>query len=307
MNILDVAILVQAVRMSTPLLFGAIAEVYAERAGVMVTAIEGIFLVGAWSGFVGAYHSGSLLVGFLMAMACGLLTAALYGFICIGLKQHQVVTGTAINILMAGLCSFLSRVIFGVPLMPLTVEPLAVLPIPFLSQIPILGPVFFNQNILTYSLYVIVPLSWFVLFRTSIGLTIRSAGENPEAVDVAGINVNLVRYVTVLFAGAAGGLAGAFYSIGYLGMFTDTIIGGRGWIAFAICFLGNWNPRGAAIGGLVFGLAEAFAIYMQASGRSLFPNELLIALPYILTIVLTITRKSFNVPAQLGVPYGKER
>lgn len=308
MNVLELAILVQAVKMSTPLLFGAIAEVYAERAGVMVTAIEGIFLVGAWSGFVGAYHSGSLFVGFLTAMACGLATAALYGFICIGLKQHQVVTGTAINILMAGLCSFLSRVIFGVPLMPLTVEPLAALPIPLLSQIPILGPVFFNQNILTYLLYLIVPLSWFVLFRTSLGLTIRSAGENPEAVDVAGINVNLVRFLTVLAAGAMGGLAGAFYSIGYLGMFTDTIIGGRGWIAFAICFLGNWNPRGAALGGLVFGVAEAFAIYMQSKGgQSIFPNELLIALPYLLTIVLTITRKSFNVPAQLGVPYGKER
>ncbi len=308
MNIFDFAILIQAVKMSTPLLYGAIAEVYAERAGVMVTAIEGIFLMGAWSGFVGAYHSGSLAVGFLTAMVCGLLVAALYDFICIGLKQHQVVTGTAINILMAGLCSFLSRVIFGVPLMPLTVEPLASLPIPFLSQIPILGPILFNQNILTYLLYALVPLSWFVLFRTSLGLTIRSAGENPEAVDVAGINVNRVRFLTVLAAGAAGGLAGAFYSIGYLGMFTDTIIGGRGWIAFAICFLGNWNPKGAAIGGLVFGCAEAFAIYMQSLGGSaLFPNELLIALPYLLTIVLTITRKSFNVPAQLGIPHGKER
>ncbi len=308
MNIFELAILVQAVKMSTPLLFGAIAEVYAERSGVMVTAIEGIFLVGAWSGFVGAYHSGSLTIGFLMAMACGIIVAALYGFICIGLKQHQVVTGTAINILMAGLCSFLSRVIFGVPLMPLTVEPLASLPIPVLSQIPFLGPIFFNQNILTYLLYLLVPLSWFILFRTSLGLTIRSAGENPEAVAVAGINVNRVRFFTVLLAGAAGGVAGAFYSIGYLGMFTDTIIGGRGWIAFAICFLGNWNPRGAALGGLVFGCAEAFAIHMQSlGGKSLFPNELFIALPYILTIVLTITRKAFNVPAQLGVPYGKER
>lgn len=308
MSIFEMAILVQAVKMSTPLLFGAIAEVYSERAGVMVTAIEGIFLVGAWSGFVGAYHSDSLAVGFLVAMICGLAVAALYGFICIGLKQHQVVTGTAINILMAGLCSFLSRVIFGVPLMPLTVEPLASIPIPGLSLIPVLGPIFFNQNILTYLLYLLAPLSWFVLYRTSLGLTIRSAGENPEAVAVAGINVNRVRFLTVLAAGAAGGLAGAFYSIGYLGMFTDTIIGGRGWIAFAICFLGNWNPKGAAIGGLVFGIAEAFAIHMQAlGGKSLFPNELFIAMPYILTIVLTITRRSFNVPAQLGIPYGKER
>jgi simple sugar transport system permease protein len=103
-----------------------------------------------------------------------------------------------------------------------------------------------------------------------------------------------------------GGIAGAFYSIGYLGMFTTNIIGGRGWIAFAICFLGNWNPKGALIGTMAFGFAEAIAIYMQSSGGGLFPNELFIALPYILTIVLTVTRKSFNVPAKLGVPYSKE-
>ena len=146
-----------------------------------------------------------------------------------------------------------------------------------------------------------------MLFKTSIGLTIRSTGENPEAVDVAGINVNTVRFLTVLLAGMMGGVAGAFYSVGYLGMFTTNMIGGRGWIAFAICFLGNWNPKGAVIGTVVFGLAEALAIYMQSmGGGGNFPNELFIALPYILTIVLTVSRKSFNVPAKLGVTYSKE-
>ncbi|MEG1994369.1 MAG: ABC transporter permease, partial [Oscillospiraceae bacterium] len=237
----------------------------------------------------------------------GLLTAALYGVICVYFKQHQVVTGTAINILAMGACSFLYRVIFGVPITPLTVTPLKTIAIPLLSDIPFIGPILFNQNILTYIVYFIVPISYYVLYKTSIGLTIRSTGENPEAVDVAGINVNHIRFSVVLLAGILGGIAGAFYSIGYLGMFTSNMIGGRGWIAFAICFLGNWNPKGALVGTLVFGLAEAFAIYMQSSGGgNLFPNELFIALPYILTIVLTITRKSFNVPAKLGVPYDKE-
>ena len=153
----------------------------------------------------------------------------------------------------------------------------------------------------------LIPLSIFVLFRTSLGLTLRSTGENPEAVDVAGINVNKVRFFTVLFAGALGGLAGSFYTVGYLGMFTTGIIGGRGWIAFAICFLGNWNPKGAVLGTLAFGLADSIAVWMQAVGRSpLFPNELIIALPYILTILLTIFRSNFNVPAKLGTPYSKE-
>jgi simple sugar transport system permease protein len=299
-------LLIQTIRMGTPLLYGSVAEVYAERSGVMVTAIEGIFLMGAWAGFVGAYLTGSLLFGCAAAVFAGLLTSAVYGWICIYLKQHQVVTGTAINILAVGVCSFFQRVIFGVPLTPLTVQPLPVLPVPFLSAVPVIGEVLFRQNILTYLLYLIVPLSWYVLYRTSLGLTIRSVGENPESVDVAGINVNLVRFSLVLAAGVMGGLAGAFYSIGYLGMFTATMIGGRGWIAFAICFLGNWSPRGALIGTLVFGFAEAVSIYMRSISGMVFPNELFIALPYILTIVLTIMRKSFDTPERLGIPYSKE-
>ncbi len=300
-------LLSRTIMMGTPLLFGAIAEVIAERTGMMVTAIEGIFLMGAWAGFVGAFISGSLIVGFLSAMLAGLLVAALYGWICVYLKQHQVVTGVAINILTVGLSAFLYRVIFGVPINPLTVNPLTTIPIPLLADIPIIGQIFFNQNILTYAIYIIAPLAYFMLYKTSVGLTIRSAGENPEAVDVAGINVSTVRFLTVLFAGIMGGIAGAFYSIGFLGLFTTNIIGGRGWIAFAICFLGNWNPKGAIIGTLAFGFTEAVAIYMQSSGgNSFFPNELFIALPYILTIVLTVARKSFSVPAKLGVPYKKE-
>ncbi len=299
-------LLAVTVLMSTPLLFGAIAEVFAERAGVMITAIEGIFLMGALGGFVGAYLSGNLYFGLSVAILTGMAVAAFYGWITVYLKQHQVVTGTAISILVAGLSSYFMRVFFGAPILPLTVEPLKAIPLPLLSQIPVLGPIFFTQNILTYMIYCIVPLSWFVLYRTSLGLAIRSAGENPEAVDVAGISVERIRFSTVLLAGAMGGIAGAFYSIGYLGMFTANIIGGRGWIAFAICFLGNWNPLGALAGTIVFGLAEAIAIYMQSSGSMLFPNEFFIAAPYILTIVLTISRKSFNVPARLGLPYRKE-
>jgi simple sugar transport system permease protein len=299
-------LLLQTMRMGTPLLYGSVAEVYAERSGVMVCAIEGIFLMGAWAGFVGAYLSHSLLIGCLAAIAAGMLTAALYGWICVYLKQHQVVTGTAINILTMGVCSFFQRVIFGVPLVPLTVQVLPNLPIPLLSKIPIIGTVLFNHNILTYLLFAIIPLAHFVLYKTALGLTIRSVGENPESVDVAGINVNHVRFLMVLLAGFMGGLAGAFYSIGYLGLFTTTMIGGRGWIAFAICFLGNWNPKGALVGTLVFGFAEALSIQMRSGGASIFPNELFIALPYILTIVLTIARKSFDTPEKLGIPYSKE-
>ena len=302
-----IELLARTITMGTPLLYGSLSEVYAERSGVMNTAIEGIFLIGAWAGFVVAYQTGgNLAFGLLAASVAGIVMAALYGWICIYLKQHQIVTGVAINILALGFCSFFQRVIFGVPVTPLIVEPLQPIPIPVLSEIPVIGPILFDQNILTYLLFVLVPVANFVLFKTSLGLSIRSIGENPEAGDVAGVRVDRLRFLTMLFAGVMCGIGGAFYSIGYLGMFTITIIGGRGWIAFAICFLGNWKPLGVLAGTLIFGLAEAVAIYMQSSGTSLFPNELFIALPYILTIVLTVARRSFNVPAQLGVPYRKE-
>ncbi|MDR7810912.1 ABC transporter permease [Lacrimispora sp.] len=302
-----ISLLKRALMMSTPLLFGSIAEVIAERSGMMVTAIEGIFLMGAWGGFVGTYLTGSAFIGILAAIFSGLVAAAVYGVVCIYLKQHQVVTGTAINVLAAGICTYLQRVLFGVPTAPLKISPLPEIAIPVLSKIPVMGPVFFQQNILTYVVYLLIPASYLLLFKTSLGLTIRSTGENPEAVDVAGINVNAVRFFTVLLAGVMGGIAGAFYSVGYLGMFTTNIIGGRGWIAFAICFLGNWNPKGAVLGTVVFGLTEAIAIYMQSvGGGSYFPNELFIALPYLLTIILTVSRRNFNVPAKLGVAYSKE-
>ncbi len=302
-----IELLSRTIMMGTPLLYGSLSEVYAERSGVMNTAIEGIFLIGAWAGFVAAYQTGgNLLIGLLAAIAAGVLTAALYGWICVYLKQHQIVTGVAINLLALGFTAFFQRVIFGVPVTPLIVQPLRPIAIPFLSDLPGIGPILFNQNILTYLLFILVPLANFVLFKTALGLSIRSIGENPEAGDVAGVRVDRLRFLTILFAGVMCGVGGAFYSIGYLGMFTTTIIGGRGWIAFAICFLGNWKPLGVLAGTLVFGLAEAVAIYMQSSGASFFPNELFIALPYILTIVLTVARRSFNVPAQLGVPYRKE-
>lgn len=302
-----IELLSRTILMGTPLLYGSLSEVYAERSGVMNTAIEGIFLIGAWAGFVAAYQTGgNLAIGLLAAMGAGLLTAALYGWIAIYLKQQQIVTGVAINILALGICAFFQRVIFGVPVTPLMVEPLQPIAIPVLSEIPIIGPILFDQNILTYLLFVLVPVASFVLYRTSLGLSVRSVGENPEAGDVAGIRVDRLRFLTILFAGVMCGIGGAFYSIGYLGMFTTTIIGGRGWIAFAICFLGNWKPYGVLAGTLVFGLAEAVAISMQSGGESVFPNELFIALPYILTIVLTVARRSFNVPAQLGIPYRKE-
>ena len=292
--------------MSTPLILGALGEVLAERTGMMVTAVEGIFLIGAWGGFIGSYLSGNLFVGFLMAMICGLLVAVLYGITTIYMYQHQIVMGTAISILITGFCTFFYRVIFGVQTVPLTINPLKVLKIPLLSRIPIIGQILFSQNVITYLTWILVPVIFFVIYKTSLGLSMRSCGENPEAADAAGINVTRTRFLAVLVAGCLGGVAGAYYSVCNVGMYNAQIIGGRGWIAFGICFLGNWNPVGALIFGIVFGISDALGTYVRALGNASIPSELFSALPYILVIVLTVCRKQFNVPAKLGANYVKE-
>ncbi|MCI5902963.1 MAG: ABC transporter permease [Blautia sp.] len=301
-----VNLIFRAFFMSTPLILGALGEVLAERTGMMVTAVEGIFLIGAWGGFIGAYLSGNMLAGFLAAMFCGLMVALLYGVTTIYMHQHQIVMGTAISILITGFCTFFYRVIFGVQTVPLKVSPLKVIKIPLLSKIPVIGPILFSQNIITYLTYILVPIIFFLIFRTSLGLSMRSCGENPEAADAAGINVTRTRFLAVAVAGCMGGIAGAYYSLCNVGMYNVEIIGGRGWIAFGICFLGNWNPVGALIFGIVFGISDALGTYVRALGNASIPSELFSALPYILVIVLTVCRKQFNVPARLGANYVKE-
>jgi simple sugar transport system permease protein len=247
-----------------------------------------------------------MLIGFLSAMICGLLVALLYGVTTIYMNQHQIVMGTAIAILVTGFCTFFYRVIFGVQTVPLKVSPLSVIKIPLLSKIPIIGQILFSQNIITYLTYILVPVIFFVLYKTSLGLSMRSCGENPEAADAAGINVTRTRFLAVAVAGCLGGIAGAYYSLCNVGMYNAEIIGGRGWIAFGICFLGNWNPVGALIFGIIFGISDALGTYVRALGNSAIPSELFSALPYLLVIVLTVCRKQFNVPAKLGANYVKE-
>ena len=299
-------LIARAFFMSTPLILGALGEVIAERTGMMVTAVEGIFLIGAWGGFIGAFLSGNMFVGFLAAMVCGLLVACLYGVTTIYMNQHQIVMGTAIAILITGFCTFFYRVIFGVQTVPLTVDPLPVIEIPLLSKIPFIGEILFSQNIITYLTYILVPIIFYVIYKTSLGLSMRSCGENPEAADAAGINVRRTRFLAVAVAGCMGGVAGAYYSLCNVGMYNAEIIGGRGWIAFGICFLGNWNPVGALIFGIIFGISDALGTYVRALGNASIPSELFSALPYILVIVLTVCRKQFNVPAKLGSNYVKE-
>ncbi|HEY5521990.1 MAG TPA: ABC transporter permease [Desulfuromonadaceae bacterium] len=295
-----------SMKMATPLLLGALGEIIVERAGVMNIAIEGIFLVGAWGGFVGAYVSHSLLIGLLVAIAASVVVGLVYGFLTITLKLNQIIAGTGLNILNLGLTIFLYRTEFGIPTAPLKVQIFRDLSIPLISKIPLLNQLLSSQNILTYLVLLCVPVVHIFLFHTRFGLNLRSVGENPEAADSAGINVARMRFFAVIIASILSGLAGAFYSIGYLGIFTGDMIAGRGWIAFAVTFFSNWAPIGALWGSLMFGAISSLSILFLTMGIKAIPNELILALPYIVTIVATMTRKSLRAPKALGEPFRKE-
>lgn len=290
---------------SVPILFAAIGEIFAERSGVLNLGIEGMMALGAICGFIGAFYTGSLWLGILFGMFAGGLVALLHAFLCITVRSDQIVSGITVWILAEGLTLFLFRTIFGIRTSPPTVEGFKDINIPVLSQIPIIGPILFQQNILVYLALISVPLLTIVLFKTTFGLKIRSVGENPLAANALGINVYRVRYVCVVIGGLMAGLGGAYLSLAHVTMLSEEVVAGRGWIAFAIVIFSKWKPYGALGGALLFGCVDALQIRLQTSGI-MFPYQFVVSLPYILTIiVLVMTYGKARAPAALGTPYTK--
>lgn len=302
-----VNLLAAGIGLAAPLLIAALGELYAERSGVLNIGIEGMMLAGAWGGFVGTHFSKNLGIGLLAAILIGLILALLNGLLTISFKVNQVVSGIAINILTAGLTMYLYRVIFGIPLLPITIKPFQKISIPLLSKLPYLGDIFFNHNLMVYLAFLLVPVAYYVLYKTSFGLEIRSVGEKPEVVDSAGLNVFRMRYIGMLIGGVMAGLSGAFYSLAYLNLFSNNIISGRGFIAFSAVIFGGWHPIRIMMATLIFGIADALSTRVLTAGIKLIPYELLLALPYIVTIIATLLLSRRSVaPASLGVPYQKE-
>ena len=300
-------LLAAGVNLAGPLLIAALGELYAERTGVLNIGMEGMMLAGAWGGFVTTYFTGDPWLGLVGAILVGMLFGLLNGVLAITMKVNQVVSGIAINILLSGLTMYLYRVIYGIPLLPVTVNPFQKLPIPLLSEIPVLGKILFNHQVIVYIAYLLVPLAWFILYKTSFGLAIRSAGEKPAVVDTAGLSVARLRYSGMIIGGAMAGLAGSYYSLAHLNIFANNIISGRGFIAFAAVIFGGWNPLGILLATLIFGIADALSTRFLTSGNQFVPYEFLLMTPYLITIAATLlfSRKSIS-PASLGTPYEKE-
>ena len=300
-----IALLSASIRLSVPILLAALGGMYSEKAGVVNIGLEGMMLVGAFAGVVGSYFSGSQWIGVLVAMLSGLLIALLFSFITVNIKINQIVSGVAINLLAIGVTSFLYRALFGITTTPITVKAFESLNIPLLSKIPIVGDILFKQNILVYFAFILVPLSSYMLYRTSWGLNIRTVGEHPMAADTVGIPVVKVRTLCVMLSGILAALGGCFLSLGQFNMFVDNMVTGRGFIAVAAVIFGKWNPKGILIASLIFGVADALQIRLQIANIGI-PYQFLLMFPYILTVIAVTGKRGRSVsPKALGTPYEK--
>mgnify|MGYP006290451185 CR=1 FL=1 len=290
------------IRYSTPLLGASMGEAISERAGIVNVSLEGMMLFGALGGVLGAYYTEQLWIAVLCAMLAGLLVAAIQAFFSITLAVNQVVVGIALNIASLGATTYISRSVFGVTESPQVtgIEPL---PIPLLSEIPFIGRILFDQSILVYITYLLVPVVGFILMRTEWGLKLRAVGEHPEGAASLGIRVEGMRYAAVLICGLFAGLAGSFFSLVQLNMFVEGMTGGRGFIALAVVVVGKWTPRRLALVALIFGMLDALALRAQALALGL-PYHLLLALPYLVTLLIYAGLVGqARPPAALAQPY----
>jgi general nucleoside transport system permease protein len=286
--------------LATPLLFAALGETFSQRSGVVNLGVDGIMLMSAFGAFYVVLMSGSLVLGLLMGMAIGLAMGLLMSFVSVTMKAEQGVSGIGLQMFGLGMSSLLFKVLVGTVR---TVRGFPRVRIPLLSDIPILGPIFFNSNILVYIAFALVPVTWFVLERTTIGLMIKAVGQNPAAADSRGINVDLVRYGSVCFGAILAGMAGASISISTVNLFQDNLTAGQGFIAVALVYFGGWTPVGVMLGALLFSVANSLQLWMQVLGVDI-PAGLANMLPYILTIVaLTVTVTRGRAPAALNRPF----
>jgi len=297
-------LLASTIRNATPLIFAALGGLFSERSGVVNIGLEGLMLISAFAGVVGASLSGNALVGLGFGLAAGLFFALIHALMCVTFEADQIISGTAINLLALGGTGFMMVVIFGSGGTSPRVNGFKEVAIPGLSQIPLIGTALFNQSLLVYLMYALIPITYFVVFHTPFGLRLRATGEVPEAVDTAGVSVTRMRYYGVALSGLLAACGGVYLSMGILSAFTENMTNGRGFIALAALIFGRWNPIGAAAAALLFGfgLAVTYQVPQEA-----VPIEFIQMLPYVLTIVaLAAFGGRAIAPAAIGRPYRKE-
>jgi len=293
-----IPLLAATVQSGTPILYATLGEIFTERSGILNLGVEGIMITGALVGFLVAKLTGNPWMAFCAAGPAGACAASLHGFVCLVFQGNQVVSGLALTILGVGFANYIGTSYVGQ-----SAPGFARLPIPFLSEIPALGPIFFSHDVLVYITYIIPLLMWLFLYNTRFGLSLRAAGEYPAAATAAGLNVVAYRWLGVLVGGFFMGLGGAYLSLAYTHLWTNNLTGGRGWIAVALVIFAFWRPGRAVFGAYLFGGIMALQLRLQASGTQI-PSSLLLMLPYVLTIsVLVVSswrRGKTDEPAALA-------
>lgn len=298
--------LAAAVRMGIPFAYAALGETISQKSGIINIGLEANMLCGAFFGFAAAFSTGNLLLGFIAAAVGGAAVSFVHAIFSVYLRQNQNVVGTALNMLALGLTSYLYQILVNHnPGVYPQIKTLPTLAIPGLSKIPIIGDAFFNKDIIVYILYFVIFAMIFFLKRTAWGLSLISVGENPQAADTAGLPVFRIRYLAAIFNGIMSGIGGAYLTLGQLGVFSENVTSGRGYIALSLVVFGRRHPLGVFFASIFLGAANALQFKMQALGVSM-PTQFFTGLPYILTVVVLIIsaiKKNDSDPAALAKPY----
>ncbi len=298
-----VGVLASGIRLATPYLYAAIGETFGQKSGVLNLGVEGQMLLGCFAAFYVATTTGNLWLGLLAAMAVGALMGLAMAFVTVNLHAQQGISGIGFYLFGLGMSDLLFQKLLG------TVGTVSGFPrihIPYLSDIPGVGEIFFGQNILVYGAYLLVPLAWFVLNKTTLGLKIRAVGENPDAADSLGVSVARVRYFTITLGGTLSGIAGASLSIALLNVFQQNMTSGLGFIAVALVYFGGWRPLGVLGGALLFSMINSLQLWIQVLGIPI-PSDIAVMMPYVLTIlVLVLTVSRVRAPAALTRPFERE-
>jgi ABC-type uncharacterized transport system permease subunit len=295
-----VSIIASGIRLATPYLYASIGETFGQRSGLLNLGVDGIMLMGAFAAFFTTFSTGSPVLGLLAAIVVGAIMGAAMAFFSVTLKAEQGISGIGVYLFGLGMSNLLFRTTLR------TVETVSGFPpihIPVLSDLPVLGPIFFNHNLLVYGAFALVPISWFVLNKTTLGLKIRAVGENPEAADSLGVSVERIRYFAETLGGALAGVAGASLSIALLNVFQQNLTSGMGFIAVALVYFGGWRALGMLAGSMLFSTVNALQLRMQVVGIPV-PPDFALMLPYLLTIlVLAFAAGRMRPPTALSKPF----
>lgn len=298
-----VGILASGIRLATPYLYAAIGETFGQRSGVLNLGVEGQMLLGAFAAFYLTFTTGNLLLGVLGAMLVGGLMGLAMAFVTVNLKAEQGISGIGFYLFGLGLSDLLFQRLLGTVE---TVSGFSRIHIPYLSDIPLLGEIFFNHNLLVYLAFALVPIAWLVLNKTTLGLKIRAVGEHPEAADSVGVSVARVRYFTIILGGILSGVAGASLSIALLNVFQQNMTSGLGFIAVALVYFGGWRPWGVLGGALLFSMVNSLQLWIQVLGIPV-PSDIAVMMPYVLTILALILAVSrVRAPSALTKPFGRD-